>query len=105
MKGNRIYFLLIGSDKGQYLLLSSAFTSQLTTIAVIQSETFTATSRAGRCLTFWYVMRGNQLGHIEISISNDQGSAHVWSLGTIDQGDSWHFASVGYYSDIDYNVN
>ncbi len=96
--------MYIGNDQGQYLFLSSAFTSQLSTYSLIQSETFPATTRTGACLTFWYVIRGNQLGHVEVTIAT-LGSVHrVWSLGTTDQGESWHFASVGYYSDGDYNV-
>ena len=97
--------LSVGNDKGQYLLISSAFTNQQTSISVLQSETFPAASRAGRCLTFWYVIRGNQLGHVEIAVSNNQGSTTVWSLGMTDQGESWQFASVGYYSEEDHNVS
>ena len=73
-------------------------------MAVIQSETFPATSRTGRCLTFWYVIRGSQLGQVEVRMSNSKGAPLIWSLGITDQGESWHFASVGYYSDEEYNV-
>ena len=96
--------LTIGSDHGQYLLFSSAFTSQQIAAAVIQSETFPATTHTGFCLTFWYIIRGTNLGRVEVSVSNRKGTTIVWSLGDIDHGESWQFASVGYYSDEEYNV-
>jgi hypothetical protein len=37
-------------------------------------------------------------------VSNSKDSIPIWRLGTVDQGESWQFASVGYYSDEDYNV-
>jgi hypothetical protein len=71
---------------------------------VIQSETFPATSTAGRCLTFWYVIRGYQLGRVDVNITTSKDSFMIWSLGTTNQGDDWKFASVGYYVNEDYNV-
>lgn len=100
-----MYFLFIGSDHGQYLLYSSAFTSQQTAIAGILSETLPATTNTGNCLTFWYIIRGSNLGRLEVSIYNVNGPKAVWSLGYADQGESWQFASVGFYSDEDYNVS
>ncbi|UJR31098.1 hypothetical protein I4U23_018606, partial [Adineta vaga] len=94
----------LGNDKGQYLLLSSAFTNQQSVVAVILSETFAPTSRAGRCLTFWYFMRGSQLGRVDVNITTDKDTSMIWSFGTVDQGDSWLFASVGYYSDEDHAI-
>jgi hypothetical protein len=58
----------------------------------------------GRCLTFWYVMRGNQLGQVEVTLSNSKNPTTIWKIGGMDQGELWHFASVGFYSDEDYNV-
>jgi hypothetical protein len=95
---------LIGSEQGQYLFLGSSFTNQQTVVAVIQSETFPPTSRAGRCLTFWYVRRGNQLGPVDVSITTDLNTYMIWSLNTISDGEAWQFASVGYYADVDHNV-
>lgn len=86
------------------MLLSSAFTNKQPAVAVVQSETFPSTSRVGRCLTFWFVIRGNQLGRVDVNITTAQNSYMVWSFGEIDQGPSWKFASVGYYSDEDHNV-
>ncbi|CAF4185562.1 unnamed protein product, partial [Rotaria sp. Silwood2] len=94
----------IGSDQGQYLFLSSTFTNQQTVVAVVQSETFPSTSVSGRCLTFWYVIRGNQLGRVDVNITTAQNSFMIWSLGTVDQGESWKFASVAYYTDEDHNI-
>lgn len=95
---------IIGNDQGQYLFLSSSFTNQKDVIAVLQSETFPAASHAGRCLTFWYIIRGTQLGRVEISITNSKATTLIWALGTTDQGDTWQFASVGFYSDEEYSV-
>ena len=97
-------FLSLGSDQGQYLLLSSSFINQQTVVAVVQSETFPATSVAGRCLTFWFVIRGNQLGRVDVNITTSKDSSMIWSLGSVDQGDEWRFASVGYYANEDHNV-
>ncbi|CAF1276484.1 unnamed protein product [Adineta steineri] len=94
----------LGNTQGQYLFLNSLFTAQQTVVAVIQSETFEPTSRAGRCITFWYVMRGSQLDHVDVNITSTQGTTMIWSFGTVDQGESWHFASVGYYADIEHNI-
>ena len=73
-------------------------------VAVIQSETFPPTSRAGRCLTFWYIMRGSQLGRVDVSISTSKDTSMIWSLSTTSQGDTWNFASIGFYTDDDYTV-
>lgn len=100
-----MYYLFTGSDHGGYLLYSSAFTSQQTAIAVILSETLPATTNTGGCLTFWYIIRGSNLGRVEVTIYNSKGPVPVWSLGYVDQGESWQFASVGFYSDEDYNVS
>ncbi|CAF4874237.1 unnamed protein product, partial [Rotaria socialis] len=70
------------SDQGQYLLLSSSYTNQQSVVAVIQSETFPSTSTSGRCLTFWYVLRGNQLGRVDVNISTSQNTYMIWSLGS-----------------------
>ncbi|CAF0847412.1 unnamed protein product, partial [Rotaria sordida] len=94
----------IGSDQGQYLLLTSSFTNTQSVVAVVQSETFPPTSRAGRCLTFWYIIRGSQLGRVDVNITTSQDTYMIWSLGTTDQGESWKFASVGYYTDDDHNI-
>ncbi|CAM4935869.1 unnamed protein product [Rotaria socialis] len=94
----------LGSDQGQYLLLSSSYTNQQSVVAVIQSETFPSTSTSGRCLTFWYVLRGNQLGRVDVNISTSQNTYMIWSLGSVSQGESWQFVSVGYYADEDHNI-
>jgi len=101
---NLIYIYWIGSDQGQYLFLSSSFFDQQSVVAVVQSENFSPTSRAGRCLTFWYVIRGSQLGRVDVNITTSQETTMIWSFGTLDQGEAWHFASVGYYTDAEHNV-
>lgn len=100
---NSLHFA--GTADGQYLFFGSSYTNQQSVIAVIQSETFGATSIAGKCLTFWYVIRGNQLGRVDVTITTNEDSTMIWSLGTIDQGEQWQFASVGYYAKSDHNVN
>ena len=96
---------VIGNDQGQYLFLSSSFINQQSlVVAVIQSESFPPTSRAGRCLTFWYVFRGYQLGRVHVNITTNQDTYMIWSFGTLTQDDSWKFASVGFYADQNYNV-
>ncbi|CAF4608426.1 unnamed protein product, partial [Rotaria socialis] len=62
------------------------------------------TSTSGRCLTFWYVLRGNQLGRVDVNISTSQNTYMIWSLGSVSQGESWQFVSVGYYADEDHNI-
>jgi hypothetical protein len=94
----------LGTETGQYLLLSSAFTNQESVVAVVQSETFPPTSTVGQCLTFWYVLRGNQLGSLDVNISTGQESVKIWTTGSIDQGDSWDFGSMGFYIEQEYNI-
>jgi hypothetical protein len=93
-----------GTDQGQYLILSSLFTNKQTFIAVMQSETFSATTSAGRCLTFWYVIRGSGLGRIDVNITTSDSTTMIWSLGTEDQGIEWKYASVGYYINSAHEV-
>ena len=98
------FFFTVGSENGQYLFLNSPVASQQTIVAIIQSETFPAASLAGRCLTFWYIIRGSALGRVDVNITTSQDTYMIWSLGGVAQGVAWSFASVGYYVDDDYTV-
>jgi hypothetical protein len=50
-------------------------------------------------------MRGNQLGRVQVTIQVNQNSYVIWSFGSLNQGDAWQFASVGYYADEDHHVS
>lgn len=72
---------------------------------MVQSETFPPTSMTGRCLTFWYIARGNQLGRLDVNITTAQNTYLIWSVSDLISFQTWQYASVGFYTDQDYNVN
>lgn len=62
--------------------------------ARFESEVFTPTTGKGRCLSFWYHMKGGHIGTLNVYMRvYGQSETKLWSI-TGDQGDKWNSAST-----------
>lgn len=73
-------------------------------IAWLVSEMFSPTSLRGRCIKFWYHMKGGSIGTLNVKLMTQNGTKYpVWSL-TGQQGGNWRYGQAPIRSNIDYQV-
>lgn len=62
--------------------------------ARLESEVFPPTPTKGRCMSFWYHMKGGHIGTLSVYMRIfGQSETKLWSL-SVDQGDKWNSAVV-----------
>ncbi|XP_025085528.1 MAM and LDL-receptor class A domain-containing protein 1-like [Pomacea canaliculata] len=78
---------------GHYLLIEASRSQLFGQKAILQSQTFDATS--SRCVTFWYHMNGNGIGTLSVVMftTHSNTSTTLWSLSG-NQQDQWIFATA-----------
>lgn len=66
--------------------------------ARLESEVFAPTASGGRCMSFWYHMKGAHIGTLNVYMRvYGQSETKLWTM-TVDQGDKWNAASVQIFS-------
>ena len=62
--------------------------------ARLESEVFAPTPSNGRCMSFWYHMKGGHIGTLNVYMRvYGQSETKLWSL-SLDRGDKWNSAVV-----------
>jgi hypothetical protein len=98
----REFLLLFFKLTDHYLFIESSSPAQPGYKARIISKTFPPTS--GRCLSFWYHMRGSSIGELNVySQTKGGGLRKLWNR-TGEQNNTWQRAQVSLFVDTDYEV-
>ncbi|CAF4714710.1 unnamed protein product, partial [Rotaria sp. Silwood2] len=50
------------------------------------------------------VIHGNQVARVDVNITTARDTNMIWSFGTQDQGESWYFALIDSYADVNHNI-
>ncbi|XP_031549766.1 uncharacterized protein LOC116287250 [Actinia tenebrosa] len=89
------------SKTGSYLYAEASGPAQAGDKARLLSKTFKATE--GRCLSFWYHMKGSGMGTLNVHIQDGNGERQVWSVSG-NKGDQWQPGELTITSPTDYKV-
>ena len=79
---------------GNYMFIETSYPRKRGDRARFESEIFPPTPSNGRCMSFWYHMKGGHIGTLNVYMSiYGQSETKLWSM-SLDQGDSWNSAVV-----------
>ncbi|GFR70351.1 MAM and LDL-receptor class A domain-containing protein 1-like [Elysia marginata] len=86
----------LGNSQGTFLFLDSQAAHSAGDVATVISETFPPSPSNGRCLTFWFFLRGNQQAtfNVVIRTPGSQTEKVAWSLKNANQYNDWKQARV-----------
>ena len=102
-------FLNFSSHLGSYVFIESSSTSSSSSgdSAWLTSEMFSATR--GRCIEFWYHMKGSDIGTLNVYAVNQNQTATsmktpIWTLSG-EQGTKWLYAQAPIVQKLSYYVS
>ena len=88
---------------GSYVFIETSSPQTVGDKASLLSEMFPATK--GRCIEFWYHMKGADIGTLTVSAVNQNGSAYpIWSLSG-EQGSKWMNGQAPIVQSASYHVS
>ncbi len=96
-----------GDLSGSYLFIEFSKAEDRGEVAFLSSEVFQySTAPKGRCFTFWYYMKGVDMGSLSVQIvdKTSQKYSTVWRLSGKDLGDGWNYGSIGFYVENEYFI-
>ena len=98
---NSLYFHFAG----QYVFIETSSPRQPGDIAYLISEPFDPTNSTGRCLRFWYHMKGASIGTLNVYIYNGSFSSMylLWQRKG-NKGNNWMLGQTPIKSSIKYQV-
>ena len=89
---------------GSYMFIETSDPRKTGDIAWLVSEMFSPTSSRGRCIKFWYHMKGGNIGTLNVKLMTQNGTKiPAWSL-TGQQGGTWRYGQAPVRSTVDYQV-
>ena len=79
---------------GNYMFIETSYPRKRGDRARLESEIFPPTPSNGRCMSFWYHMKGGHIGTLNVYMRiYGQSETKLWSM-SLDQGDRWNSAVV-----------
>lgn len=79
---------------GNYMFIETSYPRKRGDRARFESEIFPPTPSNGRCMSFWYHMKGGHIGTLNVYMRiYGQSETKLWSM-SLDQGDRWNSAVV-----------
>ncbi|XP_078483553.1 MAM and LDL-receptor class A domain-containing protein 1 isoform X3 [Ciona intestinalis] len=90
-----------GTDEGHYIYVESTSLNLGGENARLTSEKLSST--VGTCLQFWYHMRGQSTGELNVLIQTEYGFSTLWGLSG-DQGDQWKKKRLDIKIEIPYRI-
>eukprot|EP00794_Sanderia_malayensis_P017044 gene17044-18759_t len=93
-----------GTTKGSYVYIETSSPRTSGQIAWLVSEAFTPTSSSGRCIKFWYHMKGSTIGTLNVVLRTQNGTRYpVWSLSGTQAG-VWNYGQAPIRSTVEYQM-
>ena len=79
---------------GNYMFIETSNPRKFRDRARLESEVFAPTPSNGRCMSFWYHMKGGHIGSLSVYMRvYGQSETKLWSV-SLDQGNQWNSAVV-----------
>lgn len=79
---------------GNYMFIETSYPKKRGDRARFESEIFPPTPSNGRCMSFWYHMKGGHIGTLNVYMRiYGQSETKLWGM-SLDQGDRWNSAVV-----------
>jgi len=96
-----------GDTSGNYLFIEFNQAEDRGDLAFLTSEVFQySTAPKGRCFTFWFYMKGVDMGSLSVQIIDKTNRKYstVWRINGKDLGDKWNYGSIGFYVENPYFI-